>query len=95
MPLIQSEVNAEMRDLQMDSQLFMAPSVNSSSVPKSGDDVRILFFHSILAILFFFPFFRLMFLKQQKDVLQLFNHYSHIGLNYHNIVIKYYIFTLN
>ena len=41
MPLIQSEVNAEMRDLQMDSQLFMAPSVNSSSVPKSGDDVNI------------------------------------------------------
>jgi hypothetical protein len=26
MPLIQSEVNAEMRDLQMDSQLFMAPT---------------------------------------------------------------------
>jgi hypothetical protein len=26
MPLIQSEVNAEMRDLQMDAQLFMAPT---------------------------------------------------------------------
>lgn len=26
MPLIQSEVNAEMRDLQTDSQLFMAPT---------------------------------------------------------------------
>lgn len=39
MPLIQSEVNAEMRDLQMDSQLFMAPTINSSSGPKTGDDV--------------------------------------------------------
>jgi hypothetical protein len=26
MPLIQSEVNADMRDLQMDSQLFMTPT---------------------------------------------------------------------
>jgi hypothetical protein len=39
MPLVQSEVNAEMRDLQMDNQLFMAPTVNSSNVPKGGDEV--------------------------------------------------------
>jgi hypothetical protein len=43
MPLIQSEVNAEMRDLQMDAQLFMAPTglslLHSLPFPHSNKEI--------------------------------------------------------
>ena len=37
MPLIQSEVNAEMRDLQMDSLLFAPSSSGVASAPVDGE----------------------------------------------------------
>ena len=48
MPLVQSEVNAEMRDLQMDSQLFVAPTESSrnNTVDAETGEVRLSYTYS-------------------------------------------------